>query len=365
MPKRFDRGKAIKIRRNDAGAMIVDGFPSRSGILVYVLPDGTIQKEFRSDEEVFSKESLDSFLGAPVTLKHPSVGMVDPMNAEKLSVGTVLGEAERDGNYTKSKFQILRKDAQDSVLAGKTVELSAGYTCDLIKQSGEYKGEKYDFVQKNIRINHVALVEKGRAGVSAALKLDSCDAIEQDENSDIIDSNDSQPNMEGKTVEKLINGIKFDVDDKVAQAIDAEKSAEKARLDAMSEKVSKLQAEADVAKKEAEETKQKLDSVDVDALVKERQETIEKCKKLDSQVDVSLGNKEMVRAVVEKIAKLDSGKKDDAYIQARFDMELEMISKKDSEKQDAMNAVSGLVSKNQQKTDEQEKPQNLLTHKLF
>lgn len=44
-------------------------------------------------------------------------------------------------------------------------ELSAGYTCDLDWTPGKTpSGEAYDAVQKNIRINHVAIVQRGRAG---------------------------------------------------------------------------------------------------------------------------------------------------------------------------------------------------------
>ena len=42
--------------------------------------------------------------------------------------------------------------------------MSLGYNLDLIEEPGEWNGEKYDAIQTNIRINHLAIVDKARAG---------------------------------------------------------------------------------------------------------------------------------------------------------------------------------------------------------
>jgi hypothetical protein len=47
--------------------------------------------------------------------------------------------------------------------------LSAGYELDLDPTPGEYQGRRYDAVQRNIRINHVAAVPLGRAGTAMVL----------------------------------------------------------------------------------------------------------------------------------------------------------------------------------------------------
>lgn len=54
--------------------------------------------------------------------------------------------------------------AIDKVEDGTQKELSCAYRYEPIKQSGEFGGQRYDFVMTNIRGNHVALVEEGRAG---------------------------------------------------------------------------------------------------------------------------------------------------------------------------------------------------------
>ena len=42
---------------------------------------------------------------------------------------------------------------------GRSRELSCGYYCDLDETPGEYEGQRYDARQRNIRGNHLALVE--------------------------------------------------------------------------------------------------------------------------------------------------------------------------------------------------------------
>ena len=50
----------------------------------------------------------------------------------------------------------------DNVENGTKKDLSMGYRCKHIKESGEYNGQPYDLKMVNILPNHLALVEKGR-----------------------------------------------------------------------------------------------------------------------------------------------------------------------------------------------------------
>lgn len=333
--KRFDRGRKIKVRKNDAGAMIVEAYPSRTGIQKYIV-DGKIVNEFRSKEEVFSQESLDSFWGAVVTIFHPDE-MVNPSNSKEFSVGTVLSPASPSDDHTKTTLQILREDAIKRVESGELVELSVGYTCDVVPQAGEHNGLKYDAVQKNIRCNHIALLPAGagRAGVTARLKLDTADGVEE---CDKIDGNtQTEPKKEKPMAKVKINNMEFECEDNLAQALQAERDVAQAKLDSLEE-----------SKKE---TQKKLDSIDVKAEVKARVSLIEKCQKLDSKVDTSLDDIDMVKSVVSKQTKLD-GKSND-YIMARFDMMLEDAEKTAKEKKDAQDAAASLTQ-TEKKTDSEE-----------
>ena len=56
--------------------------------------------------------------------------------------------------------------------SGQMKELSSGYRYDAVMQPGAYMSQRYDGVMTNIRANHIALVEAGRAG-SDVVVMDS------------------------------------------------------------------------------------------------------------------------------------------------------------------------------------------------
>ena len=324
MVKRFDRGKKITFKKNAAGAILIEAYPSRTGIQEYLV-DGKIQKEYRSDSEVFSPESLESFLGTVVTINHPPE-MVNPDNATQYSVGTVLREAIADNDHTKTLIQVLKSDAIKAVEAGELVELSVGYTADVIPETGEWQGQKYDAVQRNIRVNHIALLPAGqaRAGSTARLKLDAKDGIE------------------------ICDTIEVSENDNPSKK---ETNMEEEELKALQSEYDKLQAKLDASQDEVKVLQEKIDSIDINLLVKERVELIEQCKKLDKDVDTTLDNESLLRAVVGKSVKLDDNKSVE-YVRARFDALLENAEKIEKERADANKAAQDLVSKT--KTDKKD-----------
>ena len=129
---------------------------------------GNVRRELRLPEDVFSPESLKSYLGKPVVLTHDA-GLIDKDNVAENQIGTILSEGERSGDDVKAEIIIHDTDAMKS--AGLK-ELSLGYNLDLDETPGVWNGQRYDAVQKNIRINHLALVREARAGEQARLNLD-------------------------------------------------------------------------------------------------------------------------------------------------------------------------------------------------
>lgn len=121
----------------------------------------------RPPEEVFSDAALASFEGKPVTDDHPPE-LLDPDNvsaylkghAEQVRKGT--GEWE---GYVIADLHIQDRTLINAVQNGKR-EISCGYECEYVDNGDG------TFSQKNIIGNHVAVVERGRAGKRAAI-LDS------------------------------------------------------------------------------------------------------------------------------------------------------------------------------------------------
>jgi len=143
------------------------------GIFEYTNPDGSVRRELRLPEDVFSPESLRSYKGAPVVLTHEA-GLIDKNNVAENQIGTVLSEGERSGDDVKAEIIIHDTDAMRS--AGLK-ELSLGYNLDLDETPGVWNGQRYDAIQRNIRINHLALVREARAGEQARLNLDGRDQV--------------------------------------------------------------------------------------------------------------------------------------------------------------------------------------------
>lgn len=232
------------------GFLRVDGRISRVGIQEYVNQDGSIRRELRLPEDVFDAESLASFEGLPLTNDHPS-GRVDTKNASELVVGSVLSP-KPDGDYAKARIVIYDANAIAAARKGRS-QLSCGYSCEvdeaqipaLVEQYG-----KYDSIQRKIRGNHVALVDRARAGAGASLRLDAAgDSVFCGAESAPVSSSQEKTAMFKLKVGKHT----YDVQDGNIQAtVDEAIAAEKTRADAAvasaetaNSKFSALEAEHD------------------------------------------------------------------------------------------------------------------------
>ncbi|MBQ6679542.1 MAG: DUF2213 domain-containing protein [Lachnospiraceae bacterium] len=142
-----------------------------TGIFEYSNPDGSIRRELRLPEDVFAPESLASYEGKPIIITHDA-GLVTKDNVHEYQVGTILSEGYKSGHDVKAK--IIIHDTGEMKKSGLK-ELSLGYNLDLEETPGEWNGQRYDAIQRNIRINHLALVREARAGEQARLNIDSKD----------------------------------------------------------------------------------------------------------------------------------------------------------------------------------------------
>ena len=126
-------------------------------------PDMPIVRVYRDADEVFRADSLRTFGHKPVTLDHPA-SPVSTQTWRSVARGHVGEEVLRDGEFVKIPMLIADQGAIDAVRDGKR-ELSVGYTCDLDFTAGTTPdGRPYDARQINIVVDHVAIVDRGRAG---------------------------------------------------------------------------------------------------------------------------------------------------------------------------------------------------------
>ena len=119
---------------------------------------------FRPEQEVFSKETIASFEGMPVTNDHPPDG-VDIENIRRLQMGhahNVRRGTGEESDLLLADLIITDPRLIDQILAGKR-EISCGYTYDLSEENGQ-------LIQRKIRGNHIAVVDAGRAGHRVSIK---------------------------------------------------------------------------------------------------------------------------------------------------------------------------------------------------
>nr|DAO57804.1 MAG TPA: hypothetical protein [Caudoviricetes sp.] len=294
----------------DEGFLRVPGKAARTGIQEYLAwelglndrsPDDII-RVYRPSEEVFNDESLQSYLGADVTNDHPDK-MVNASTYRNTSVGVVTSVGRRDGDFVVIDMIIKDKDAIKAVETGKC-ELSAGYTAVYDDTPGTTpEGEPYDFRQTQIKINHVAIVDRARAGAMAR----------------IFD------NMEKKPMYQITTdtGVKVDVADAVV--VDAFKRLEQRVSDAEAAKET-VQAQLDAALEQVADLTTKCSDEALKARVEAIARVTTSARKVagdeftcDSVDPVAIKR----AALAVKRPSVDWADKSAAYVEAAFDMAVE------------------------------------------
>lgn len=114
----------------------------------------------REAKDVFDEKTLASGENIPITIEHPSVN-VDPDNYNSLAVGHMrdIHKGMYQGTpVTYGTAVITDSDAIEKVESGELVNLSCGYDCDICDDDHPK--------QTNIRLNHIALCQVPRAGIT-------------------------------------------------------------------------------------------------------------------------------------------------------------------------------------------------------
>jgi hypothetical protein len=303
----------IQATKTDEGFLVDSPIVARIGIQEYLNADGSTRRELRLPEEVFNADSLASMRGKPISVDHPKSGKITSKDAHRVTVGTVLSGGRQDGDNVITDITIHSPDAM-----GDRRELSLGYSAKLDETPGTWNGQHYDAIQREIRINHLSIVKKGRAGV-ARLNMDS------DE-----DFSTQQEQQTMSTVKvKLDSGLEYDAAPEVSVELSKLRSdalATAVKLDA----IPKLQAEKDVLQAKldgvADQLAQAKEQGRVDALARLNLEATAEKFKVDAKDKTDREVKELVIKSVRKDADLTD--KSDVYVDAAFDMAVEIAPSK-------------------------------------
>ena len=318
---RYDSAR-FKATIDENGFLVDTPVVARLGVQVYYTEDGRTVREFRPAEEVFKDESLASYQGKPMTLDHV---FVNSENAKEVVVGSVTGKAEPLGSSVVAPIVVYDNTAIQEAMAGNAKELSVGYSAILDETpgwgdpiTGEYvlksdgdqfeapEGwQEFDAIQRDIKVNHLAMVYRGRAGI-AKLNMDG-----EQENPYTTDVDINKEDKQEMTVKIKLDGAQeFEVAPEIAshiEALNAKADTAIAERDALKAKVDAMPAEI-----EAAVAKAKADADALAALVAVAAEAGVKADGLDA--------KGIKVAYVKEVSGLDVSEKSDAYIDAAFDI---------------------------------------------
>jgi uncharacterized protein len=132
-------------------------------------PDpGKIYYVYRPEEELANPECINSFKLVPWIDEHAMLGE-EYTAPEHKGVQGVIGEDVyyRDGTLF-GNIKIWGNNLKNLISSGKR-ELSCGYRCMYEAAQGVFNGQRFDYIQRCIRGNHLALVDQGRMGAGVAV----------------------------------------------------------------------------------------------------------------------------------------------------------------------------------------------------
>lgn len=338
---------ATKFVKTDEGFLKGRAVVARTGVYKYMKADGTYDFEYRSYEEVFNNDAIETLKLKPLSILHPDQ-MITAENIKVYQVGNLGSEwaaVKRDSEFDLVIDVIVQdSDAVTKIESDEMRELSLGYHCDVEEapKGSKFDGTDYNKVQKNIRINHCAIVPNGRAG-TAIIKMDAMDAMLVDEvvTETIHDKKDSKEEKPMADLKKIkLDGVEYEAEAPVIATLSkAEEKADSLQksLDALNSDKEKVEAERDALKAKTdaleaelvEAKKVKMDEDAIKAAVAKRVKILDAAREAEVEVKEDMDEGAVLKAVIGKVfpsVNLDG--KSDEYVQASFDLALAEMEKK-------------------------------------
>lgn len=178
-------GKAPQVRQYYAYEFPnLEGFSADQTINVYT-----------PAEELFKPAAIKSWDGADATDYHPPKNEINAANWKDYHIG-YCENVRQEGEYLLGDLLIKDKDSIDLIQNNERLEMSLGYGATLVLEQGTAPdGTVYQAKFINFIGNHVALVKYGRCGGDCRI------------------GDEKQTPPEGKTMEVIVNGMRFDIGD--------------------------------------------------------------------------------------------------------------------------------------------------------
>lgn len=295
---RYDFAAITGTETTEEGYLKVWAKAARTGTQAYTRADGSRALEYRPPSEVSDPDSLNTFGMKPATWGHPP-SLLTTDNTKQYQIGYTGSQVRYNDGFVEVAIVLTDKDSIEKVQRGDAREVSAGYRVDFDPTPGiTPDGENYIGVQRKIRVNHIAVVPKGRAGSEVRLlmdRMDTADAVADDL------EQKPQPTQSQLTIPMAsikLDGLELDLPVEAASAVqqhlrmlqdrldkaEVENTSLSERCDNLAEEietlglekeqadelVSNLQSRVDEAPEET-----RLDQAQIDELVAKRLETLQ------------------------------------------------------------------------------------------
>lgn len=365
MITRFDTAPINKVTVDpQTGFLHASNVPiARVGVFPYLHADGTWTNEAKLPEEILSDSTVESANNKPVTNDHPVEDgenvLVTKSNSRQYAKGFTADNAHVEGDTLKVGLTIMDPQLIDAIKNDGKQELSIGFQTDVVPISGELKGIKYDSVQRNIQINHVAVVDRAREGHNIRITGDSAqmvvndsqrkekemakddkknafDDAENGKSNSASSSTQSSSSSSSDDKDKLIADLKQQIKDLQAQLAnknsnsndeddsddskDTSKSTPKSKSDSIYAEIEKLKAERD---KYRDKYNEQVKGDSFNKAFDERIELINDAKKIlgDSYDFKGKSNKQIkIDSIKKADSTIDVDDKPDAYYDGIFEV---------------------------------------------
>lgn len=251
---------------------------------------------YRPASELTSAETIKSFNGVPLINDHEMIGD-GCTDYDSRPAGGVLFNVDRGTDMAAlfGDFKIYSESLKNEITNGKK-ELSLGYRCKYEPSRGVFGGKTYDFVQRDIIGNHIALVDKGRMG--SDIRVYDSKAMVFDSITDVNPAEKGIPTMtdEEKKAKEAEEAAAAQKAQDEATAAEEAKKAQEAQMaaDAEAEELKKKEAEQKAADEAAEEearqkAEKEKEASAMDSAISAALQIVAARKALEAQVEPLIG----------------------------------------------------------------------------
>lgn len=199
--------------------LIPDNPMTKIGVFPYLgrqispeLEPDRIYQVLRPKEELTRPETLESLKLIPLINDHTMIGTQAGMKpAEEVGVeGTTGTNVKVSGRLLTNNLKCFTENIKELISSGKK-DLSMGYRCRYELTSGEFEGQHYDAIQRDIIFNHIALVDEGRMGsdvrVMDGFTFDSITDLTKNKENNMVDKDKKAQDEDKREVIREVMAI--------------------------------------------------------------------------------------------------------------------------------------------------------------